>query len=215
MPGAGHESLDPTKAFQRACAGRICGPWLAQSGAVMRAIHRMIEGHAAVRPDAIAIADRDRIMSYRELNATANALARRLMSAGFRRGMEVDVRMAPSVDLAVLLLAILKVGGSYRWSDAGPDGSSELLSNAGGVPRDVQCSPNLPVITRETDIACVLDRGTGESPLVVPHATVLAMASRPVANRTPWTGEAGAFDLWIPLIAGATAVVSEIQAAAA
>jgi nonribosomal peptide synthetase CepA len=181
----------------------------------MRAIHRMIEGHAAARPDAIAIADRDRIISYRELNATANALARRLMSAGFRRGMEADVRMAPSVDLAVLLLAILKAGGHYRWSEAGLDGSSELLNNAGGVPRDVQCSPNLPVITRETDIACVLDRGTGESPLVVPHATVLSMASRPVANRTPWTGEAGAFDLWIPLIAGATAVVSDHQAAAA
>ncbi len=182
----------------------------------MRAVHRLIESHAALRGDAIAVADRDRDLSYRELNAGANALARRLMAVGLKRGMRADVRMAPSADLAVVLLAILKAGGHYHWSeDEGDDGRSELLSNAGGVPRDVRCSPNLPVLIRETDVACVLERSTGESALVVPHATVMSLAARPVADRSPWTGEPGAFDLWIALMSGATAVVSDRQAAAA
>lgn len=184
--------------------------------AVMRAIHRLVESHAAAQGDSIAIEDGGRRISYRELNATANALARRLMAAGFKRGMEADVRMAPSADLAVVLLAVLKAGGHYRWSGEEPDdATSQLLVNAGGVPRDVRCCPNLPVITRETDIACVLERAAGESPLMVPHATIISMASRPVADRSPWSGEIGAFDLWIALLSGATAVVSVPQAVAA
>ena len=176
----------------------------------------MIEHNAAINGEAVAIADGERNITYRELNAAANILARRLMAAGFRRGMQADVRMVPSTDLAVLLLAILKAGGHYRWSDGEPDDSPpELVANAGGIPRDVRCCPNLPVITRETDIACVLERGAGESPLVVPHATIISMASRPVADQSPWSGETGAFDLWIALMSGATAVVSGPQAAAA
>ena len=182
---------------------------------VMRAVHRLIESHAAARGDAIAIDDRDRSLSYRALNASANALARRFIAAGFKRGMRADVGMAPSADLAVVLLAILKAGGHYRWTEEDDDRPSDLLSNAGGVPYDVHCSPNLPVLTRETDAACVVERGAGESPLVVPHATIISLAARPVADRSPWTGETGAFDLWIALLSGATAVVSDRQAAAA
>ena len=205
------------------CRGRpsgrpihVRGPWLALPEAVTRAIHRLVESHAAAKGDSIAVEDGGRRISYRELNATANALARRLMAAGFKRGMEADVRMAPSADLAVVLLAVLKAGGHYRWSEDESDGAtSELLANAGGIPRDVRGCPNLPVITRETDIACVLERGPGESLLGVPHATIIAMASRPVADQSPWSGETGAFDLWIALLSGATAVVSSTQAAAA
>ena len=40
-------------------------------------------------------------------------MARQLMAAGFRRGMRAQVKMAPSVNLAVVLLAILKAGGCY------------------------------------------------------------------------------------------------------
>jgi non-ribosomal peptide synthetase component F len=189
---------------------------LALLAAVMTAIHRLIEVHAATNGDALAIVDGDRSMSYRELNATANTLARRLMAAGFRRGMQTDVPMSPSADLAVLLLAILKAGGCYAWNEKEPDGrSSELLMSVGGIPLDVHCSPNLPVITRGTDIACVLEGGAGEPPIAVPHATVVSMASRPVGARSPWAGECGAFDLWIALMCGVTAVVSERQAVAA
>jgi hypothetical protein len=137
--------------------------------------------------------------------------------------MRADVQMIPSVDLAVALLAILKTGGCYRWRHADPpslqiptavdEGSSLLVDK---IPvNGVYGGPNLPVITRETDIACVLDRAVWEESIAVPHATIIAMASRAAAGRSPWAGEPGAFDLWVALLSGATAVVARPRAVAA
>jgi non-ribosomal peptide synthetase component F len=189
---------------------------------VLQAIHRLIEGHVTTNGDAIAIAEGDRSWSYRELNAAANSFARRLMTGGFRRGMRADVRMIPSVDLAVVLLAVLKTGGCYMWSHADArsfqiptvDEGSPLLVDC--IPVNGVCGgPNLPVITRETDIACVLDRAAGEETIAVPHATIIAMAACAAAGRSPWVGEPGAFDLWAALLSGATAVVACPRAVAA
>ena len=183
---------------------------------MLRAIHRLIEGHVTTNGDAVAVVEGNRSCSYRELNAAANSLARRLMTSGFRRGMRADVRMLPSVDLAVVLLAILKAGGCYMWSrgDDAPSfqiptvhDDSSLLVN--GIQVNGVCGgPNLPVITRETDIACVLDRAAGEESIAVPHSAIIAMASCAAAGRSLWAGERGAFDLWVALLAGATAVTS-------
>ena len=185
----------------------------------MRAIHRLIEGQVATNGDAIAIDGEGHGVSYRELNTSANAVARQMMAAGFRRGMHVHVRMRPSVELAVVLLAILKGGGSYTWtitSDSSPIRVGEQELDLGDVrATGVRGGSNLPVITRETDIACLLERGAGESPIAVPHGTVIAMNSHAAGERLPWAGEPGALDLWITLMAGATAVVSQRPAVAA
>ena len=183
---------------------------------MLRAIHRLIEGHVTTHGDAIAVVEGDRSCSYRELNAAANSLARRLMTSGFRRGMRADVGMTPSVDLAVILLAILKTGGSYTWRRADPplfqiptvnEDSSRLVND---IQVNGLCTggPNLPVVTRETDIACVIDRAVGEESVAVPHATIIAMAPGVSRKRSAWVGEPGAFDLWTALICGATAVIS-------
>jgi hypothetical protein len=135
--------------------------------------------------------------------------------------MCAHVRMAARVELAVVLLAILKAGGCYTWSDPGPGAAASIrFEGAGGpqreveigeVPRATVCGgSNLPVITRETDAACVLQGG-----VIVPHATITAMTSCASAARSPFTGEPGAFDLWVPLMNGATAVVEERPAVAA
>ena len=185
----------------------------------MRAIHRLIEGKVAADGDAIAIDGEGHRISYRELNTSANAGARRMMAAGLKRGIHVRVRMQPSVDLAVVLLAILKAGGSYTWtisSDGPPIRFGERTLCLDDVLGPGSCGgSNLPVLTRETDIACLLERGAGESPIAVPHGTVIALTSHASGKRLPWAGEPGALDLWITLMAGATAVVSERRAVAA
>ena len=184
-------------------------------------VHRIIERHAAINADAVAVIDGGSSCSYRELNAAANVLARRLMSGGFRREMRALIRMAPSVDLAVVLLAVLKTGGRYTWRSANADERPAfVVIEPTGEHRDIdlgevrpptRCSsPNLPVITRETDIACVL-----ESTITVPHATIGALATCAARRRSPWVGESGAFDLWAALIAGVTAVIDDRPAVAA
>lgn len=191
-----------------------------------RTIHRLIEQHATARGDAIAVVDRESSYSYRELNAAANVMARRLMGAGFRREMCAHVSIEPSVDLAVGLLAILKAGGCYTWCDPGPASEASIrFHGPGGEQRDLRIGAmpltavgggsNLPVITRDTDVACVLPGETGEAAIAVPHATIMAMTSCAAGDRSPFTGEAGAFDLWVPLMNGATAVVEERRAVAA
>lgn len=189
---------------------------------VTRAIHRLIEQHVALHGDEIAVVDGDRSCSYRELNSAANALARRMMNNGFHRGMCADVRMPPSLDLAVILLAVLKAGGHYVWSHADQT-SLEIAAGDARAPLhvdDVQVNgvcggPNLPVITRDTDLACVLNSATGEGSIAVPHSTIVAMASCAGRGRMSWAGEPGAFDLWATLLSGATAVVAEQPAVAA
>lgn len=188
----------------------LTGPKLALCQRV-RAVHRLIEQRVAINGDAIAIVDGTRSCSYRELNSAANAFARRLMTNGFRRGMRADVRMAPAVDLAIILLAVLKAGGCYTWRNDDPP-SLAITTNSGEPPMavmngtrvdDVCGGPNLPILTRETDIACVLDGS-----VAVPHATIVTMAAYAAMGQSPWSGEQGAFDLWAALLSGAAAVVT-------
>lgn len=196
------------------------GPGLAPRTAVMSAIHKLIERNAATRGDDTAIIDGNRQCSYRDLNATANQLARRLMTEGLRRGHHACVRMKPSIELATTLLAIVKVGAVYTLVDEDsprlgvPEGISiriaDGLRHLGVIPiGQTACSPNLPVITRPTDIACVLEGGAVAGPLSVPHATITSMKMRAMTSSVPWTGGKGAFELWIALMNGSAAVVEE------
>lgn len=196
-------------------------------------IHRVIEQHAATRGNLPAVVDGTCTISYRELNATANAVARHLMAAGFRRSGHATVRMPRGVDLAITLLAVLKAGGAYTWDDpdrhaspmpigvsfsTGVVGSEEQYLHLDLAPvlrERLACSPNLPVLTRGTDVACILRECDGSPAVIVPHATIAALRSKAVPHPTPWVGDAGAFELWMALMAGTTAIVEEQGAAVA
>ena len=194
-------------------------------------IHRIIEQHAALRGDFSAIRDGDRAMSYRELNYAANAMARRLQSHGFRRGGHANVTLPLGMDLAIVLLAILKAGGSYSWSAPSsgdePSGVSFAVASSGTEDQylhldvspssgeRVPCSPNLPIVTRGSDVACILQEVNGERGVMVPHSTIAALRPQGLAHTASCVGEPGAFDLWMALTAGATAVMGTHATAAA
>lgn len=195
-------------------------------------IHRFIEQHAALRGDFSAIRDGRRALSYRELNHAANAMARRLMASGFRRGMHATVAMPLGADLAIVLLATLKAGGSYTWcAPAACEGLAHGVSFQLGsgdaedrfmhvdvsqaLSERVASSPNLPIVTRGSDVACILPGEAGGRGVVVPHSTITALRPQGLAHTAACVGEPGAFDLWAALTAGATAVVGMPEAAAA
>ncbi|MGW1543288.1 non-ribosomal peptide synthase/polyketide synthase [Streptomyces sp. NPDC002309] len=73
----------------------------------------LFEAQAARRQDAIAVAFDDAELSYAELNARANRLARLLVSHGVRPEDRVAVMMDRSADLVVALLATVKAGAAY------------------------------------------------------------------------------------------------------
>ena len=76
-------------------------------------VDRLFAGQAAATPDAIALADEDGAITYAELDARANRLARHLRALGVRAGTRVGLCLERSVGMVVATLAILKAGGAY------------------------------------------------------------------------------------------------------
>ena len=194
------------------------------------AIHRIIEAQVAIRGDDPAIVGPDYDVSYRELNGRANALARQLLAAGLRRCGHGVVTQAPRPDLIVTLLAILKTGASYSWTrpanssvDVADNEGLSIMSAVGGaeqcrmplLPRseEPRPQPNLPVLTRGSDIACVLPGSY--SPVLIPHSTVLALHPNPSVCPVVWKLEEGGIGIWLTLMSGQPVTGSDLYAAAA
>jgi non-ribosomal peptide synthetase component F len=195
------------------------------------AIHRIIEQQAAMQPEVVALVDGSDTVTYRDLNWRANALARRLAECGLKRGGHALVRMDRGVELATVLLAILKAGAAYSWIEPGSAGDLDLpasfciegrksASEQSYLAVDIRSalaacegrpSPNLPVLTRGSDIACVLSDSCGASQVLVPHETITAMPA--TARGAGWASETGAFDLWIGLMSGETLTIHRAPAA--
>jgi len=76
-------------------------------------IHAAFEQHAATRPDAVAVTCDGVELTYGELNARANRLARRLVARGAAPERFVAVVAHRSLDLVVAVLAVLKSGAGY------------------------------------------------------------------------------------------------------
>ncbi|MFJ7147246.1 amino acid adenylation domain-containing protein [Streptomyces sp. NPDC100445] len=64
-------------------------------------------------PDAVAVVDRDRRVTYAELAARAEAVARRLGAAGVRPGDRVATALPKSVDAVAVVLGVLRAAAAY------------------------------------------------------------------------------------------------------
>ncbi|KQZ31362.1 non-ribosomal peptide synthetase [Duganella sp. Root1480D1] len=74
--------------------------------------HQPFEDMAARHPAAPALVTADGTLSYAELDARANRLARRLQAAGVAPGERVALCAERSAEMVVGLLAVLKAGGA-------------------------------------------------------------------------------------------------------
>ena len=190
------------------------------------AIHRVIEQHAASRGQHLALVDGQHTITYRELNQAANTVARRLIGHGFRRGGHAWIHLPRGADLACVLLGVLKAGGSYTWIDPDRTDSSFPLGvslslggqddqylhiDTGSLVREIwnASSPNLPVVCRGADIACILRDDAGAPVVLVPHEALTTLPYTDVEQPAAWAGEPGALDLWLALLQGGTALVEE------
>ena len=76
-------------------------------------VHEAVSAQAARTPDQTALSAQGRSLSYRELDAAATALARRLVARGVRPGDIVGICLEREVELVVSVLAVLKTGAAY------------------------------------------------------------------------------------------------------
>jgi non-ribosomal peptide synthetase component F len=190
-------------------------------------LHRLIERHAALNGDEVAIQEGDRALTWRELNGRANAVARHLMAGGLRRGDLARIEMPMSGDLVIVLLAVLKAGGRYAWAPTPLAAASASVLIDGSTAEQTAVihldhllagpyrpSPNLPVMVRGTDAACVLHEGTDA--VLVPHASITALRDTLAAGAgADCLGEPGALDVWMLLTSGHPVTIAPAGARAA
>lgn len=77
-----------------------------------KCIHQLFEEQVERTPDAVAVVFEDQQLTYRELNARANQLAHYLQKLGVGPEILVGICVERSLDLGVVVLGILKAGGT-------------------------------------------------------------------------------------------------------
>ncbi|MCS7475572.1 non-ribosomal peptide synthetase [Umezawaea endophytica] len=88
--------------------------WNANEGEVPPVlVHRMFEERVAASPDSVAVESGGVALTYGELNARANRLARRLRDLGVGPDVPVALCQDRSLGMITSLLAVLKAGGVY------------------------------------------------------------------------------------------------------
>jgi len=77
-----------------------------------KCVHQLVEAQVERTPDAIAVQQEKRALSYRELNSRANQLAHYLRKRGAGPDTPVGICLHSSPDMMVALLAVLKAGAA-------------------------------------------------------------------------------------------------------
>ncbi|HKR11861.1 MAG TPA: amino acid adenylation domain-containing protein [Pyrinomonadaceae bacterium] len=76
-------------------------------------MHRLFEAQVEKTPHAIGLVYEGGTLSYAELNAKANRLARHLQASGVGPDARVAILLQRSPEMIVAMLAVLKAGGAY------------------------------------------------------------------------------------------------------
>ncbi|MEV0570065.1 amino acid adenylation domain-containing protein, partial [Dactylosporangium sp. NPDC050588] len=189
----------------------------------------LFAAQVARTPDALALVFEGSSVSYAELDRRANRLARRLIADGVCADSVVGVCLPRGVDMVVALLAVVKAGGAYLPID--PDLPAERVAymsqgavlvltsvDAEGCP---DTDPGIEVLPAQAAYVIYTSGSTGlPKGVVVPHEGIvnrlvwmqsrfgLAEGDR-VLHKTPFGFDVSVWELFWPLIQGATMVIAK------
>ncbi|WP_436520725.1 amino acid adenylation domain-containing protein [Actinoplanes sp. HUAS TT8] len=91
----------------------IVGGGEVEDSVVIECVNQPFERRVEIEPDAVAVSFRGATLTYHELNARANRLARHLRTLGAGPDAVVAVSLARGLDLVTTLLAVAKAGAAY------------------------------------------------------------------------------------------------------
>ncbi len=130
-------------------------------------LHQPVARQAQRTPDAPALADGTRRLSYGELDRRANRLAHRLRRLGVGPDVVVGLCLERSLEMVVGLLAVLKAGGAYLPLDPEYPDDRLAFMLADATPRlvltDGRSRQRMPLpLDRVLDLGGEWDRFSGE-----------------------------------------------------
>ncbi|MGZ3458710.1 MAG: amino acid adenylation domain-containing protein, partial [Archangium sp.] len=129
---------------------QVLGEWSRTPGLLPeQPVHRLIEAHARLTPDAPAVRFGDELLTYRELNSRANQLARHLRRLGVGPEVLVALCLERSLELVLSMLATLKAGGA--WLSLDPSLPAERLDF-------ISSNALAPVLLTHSSLEHLLDR---------------------------------------------------------
>ncbi|AGC45642.1 non-ribosomal peptide synthetase [Myxococcus stipitatus DSM 14675] len=112
-------------------------------------VHHLFEAQVRRAPEAIALHSGDERLTYGELNARANQLARHLRRVGVGPEMFVALCLERSPELVVAMLATLKAGAAFLPMDPGaPSGRLDFIAS----------DAHAPVLLTHSSLEHLLDR---------------------------------------------------------
>jgi amino acid adenylation domain-containing protein len=76
-------------------------------------LHHYLRDSARARPDALALVDGDRSLTFRELDEQSNSVASRLIEIGVSRGDRVGILVPKSAEGVIGIYAAMKAGAAY------------------------------------------------------------------------------------------------------
>jgi len=159
-------------------ASAVAAGQRAGGGYPVACMHELFEAQVASEPDAIAVRFEQEQLTYGELNARANRLARRLRALGAGAERMVALFLEPSLDLVVVVLAVVKAGAAYVPLD--PEHPSDRLefvigdSGAELIVTEDGLLERLP--THGATVVCL---GRDDAEIAAEPATDLEPSARP------------------------------------
>lgn len=172
-PDSPLRSVEPCAPGER---GRLLAAWTGEPSRLPAeaCVHHRFEAQAAARPDHVALVHGAVRVTYGELDARADRLARHLVGLGARRGGWVGIHLERGPALPVAILAVLKAGGCYVLLDPAfpAERVTRCLAETGaafvvtdsGLARRLRLEPGRPppcVMCVDTDEAAVAAEAAG------------------------------------------------------
>ncbi|GAA3670614.1 hypothetical protein GCM10022267_66800 [Lentzea roselyniae] len=153
-----------------------------ETSEVAETLPELFEARARAVPDAVAITDGATTLTYAELNAAANRLARVLVSRGAGPGRFVALVLPRSAELVVAVLAVLKAGAGYvpidpdypeqRVREVFVDSAPAVIVATSGIDADVPV-----VVPAETELAGLSDVDLDHAGLTPAHPAYVIYTS--------------------------------------
>ncbi|MFF2073696.1 non-ribosomal peptide synthase/polyketide synthase [Kitasatospora sp. NPDC058162] len=191
----------------------------------------VLAGHVRRTPDAPAVREGERLLTYRQLDQWSDRLAARLLAAGPAAEERIALELERSTELVVAQLAVLKAGGAYLPVDlrAPEERRRTLLARAGATRRltaelvaaartDPAPGQLPPADPEQLAYVMYTSGSTGEPKAVaVRHRDVASLATDSrfadgrcarVLLHSPVAFDAATFEVWAPLLTGGCVLVA-------